>query len=70
MAKHPHIEIRRTKLVELASKAFKLGLVSDNIISGFRRTGIWPLERDALCKDMKPSDVFNVSSKTTYIRYK
>lgn len=35
MAKHPHIEIRRTELAELASKAFKLALTSENIIASF-----------------------------------
>ncbi|GLJ31873.1 hypothetical protein SUGI_0641340 [Cryptomeria japonica] len=60
MAKHPHIEIRRTELAELASKAFKLALTSENIIVGFRRTGIWPLNKDALCNDMRPSDAFNL----------
>ncbi|XP_059064427.1 MFS-type transporter clz9-like [Cryptomeria japonica] len=60
MAKHPHIEIRRTELVELASKAFKLALTSENIIVGFRRTEIWPLNKDALYNDMRPSDAFNL----------
>ncbi|GLJ52280.1 hypothetical protein SUGI_1112060 [Cryptomeria japonica] len=53
-------EIRRTELAELASKAFKLALTSENIIAGFRRTGIWPLNKDALCNDMRPSDAFNL----------
>ncbi|XP_059073557.1 uncharacterized protein LOC131874281 [Cryptomeria japonica] len=60
MAKHPHIEIRRTELAELASKAFKLALTSENIIAGFQRTRIWPLNKNDLCNDMRPSDAFNL----------
>ena len=63
MSKHPHIEIRRMELAELARKAFKLALVPDNIKVGFRKTGIWPLNSDALRNDMKPSDAFNVEEE-------
>ncbi|XP_059077024.1 MFS-type transporter clz9-like [Cryptomeria japonica] len=35
MAKHPHIEIRRIELAELASKAFKHALTSENITASF-----------------------------------
>lgn len=63
MSKHPHIEIRRMELAELASKAFKVFLVPNNITAGFRRTRIWPLNSDALRNDMKPSDAFNVEEE-------
>ena len=70
MAKHSHIEIRRTELEKLARKAFKLALVSNNITAGFRRTGIWPLDRDALCNDMNPSDAFNVEDENDVVGIK
>lgn len=40
MAKNPMIEVKRSELVELASKAFKRALTPSNIMDGFRRTDI------------------------------
>ena len=52
MEKKPGIEVKRFKLAELASKAFARVLTTSNIKDGFRRTGIWPLNSDALQHDM------------------
>jgi len=63
MASHPQIEIGREELATLARKAFKQALTPANIISGFRRTGIRPLNRSVLQEDMRPSDGFQVSNE-------
>lgn len=61
MSKFPQIEIGREELATLASKAFAQALTPANIISGFRRTGIWPLNRNTLQNDMRPSEAFEVA---------
>lgn len=38
MAKNPGVEVKRFKLTELASKAFRRALTPSNIKAGFRRT--------------------------------
>ncbi|XP_059068723.1 MFS-type transporter clz9-like [Cryptomeria japonica] len=63
MSKFPHIEIGREELETLASKAFAQALPPANIISGFRRTGIWPLNQNALENDMRPSEAFEVRTE-------
>ncbi|KAH9320446.1 hypothetical protein KI387_015085 [Taxus chinensis] len=60
MARNPGLEIRRTELAKLGSQAFQLALTPENIKAGFRRTGIWPLDQNALSNDMRPSEAFDV----------
>ncbi|KAH9310328.1 hypothetical protein KI387_044733, partial [Taxus chinensis] len=55
------IDIKRAELAELGSKAFKKALTSENIKSSFERTGIWPLNSNALNEDMGPSKTFDTS---------
>lgn len=53
-------EVKGFELDELASKAFKRALTPSNIKVGFRRTGIWPLNYDALLHDMACIQAFDV----------
>lgn len=64
MSNNPNIEIGREELATIASMTFKQALTPANIISGFRRTGIWPLNRSALQNDMRPSEAFDVTEDT------
>ncbi|XP_057859753.2 MFS-type transporter clz9-like [Cryptomeria japonica] len=48
----PNLEIRRVELAELSSKSLAKALTISNITTGFKRTGIWPLNYDALTQDM------------------
>ena len=63
MAKNPGVEVKRFELAELASKAFKRALTPSNIKAGFRRTGIWPLNYDALMHDTGCSQAFHVDGQ-------
>lgn len=45
------VRVKRFELVELASEALKRALTPSNIKVRFRRTGIWPLNVDALVHD-------------------
>ncbi|KAH9292343.1 hypothetical protein KI387_042469 [Taxus chinensis] len=60
MAKNSGLEIRRTELATLSSQAFQLALTPKNIKAGFHRTGIWPLDRNVVSNDMRPSEAFHV----------
>ncbi|KAH9292038.1 hypothetical protein KI387_042776 [Taxus chinensis] len=57
------IDVKRAELAELGSKAFKRALTPSNIKAGFKRTGIWPLNPNALDEDMAPSRTFDTSSQ-------
>ncbi|KAH9330972.1 hypothetical protein KI387_003080, partial [Taxus chinensis] len=48
-------------LATLGSKAFRRALSPENIKVGFKRTGIWPLNPNALDEDMGPSRAFDTS---------
>ncbi|XP_059071395.1 MFS-type transporter clz9-like [Cryptomeria japonica] len=61
MSKYPQIKIGREEMATLASKAFSQELAPTNIISGFHREGIWPLNRSAVQNDMGPSEAFEVT---------
>ena len=63
MEKNPGVEVKRFELAELASKAFKRALTPSNIKVGFRRTGIWPLNFDALMHDTSCSQAFEVEGQ-------
>ena len=60
MQKNLGLEIRRTELAKLSSQAFQLALTPENIKASFQRTGIWPLDQNALSNDMRPSEAFDV----------
>ena len=62
MAKYPGIEIKRAELAELGSKSLQKALSSSNIIGGFKRTGIWPINPDALADDMHPNKTFQFTT--------
>lgn len=64
MSKYPQIEIGREELATLASKAFAQVLTPTNIISGFCRTRILPLNESPLQNDMSPSEAFEVAVDT------
>ena len=60
MVKNLGVEVKRFELVELASRAFTRALTPTNIKDGFRHTGIWPLNYDALMHDIGCSEAFHV----------
>ena len=55
--------MKRFKLAELASKAFKRDLTPSNIKAGLRRTVIYQLNYDALMHDTGCSQVFHVDGQ-------
>ena len=60
MAKNPRIELKRVELTKLVSKYFKRDLTPSNIKVGFKWTGIWPLNPNALLHDTICSQAFDV----------
>lgn len=62
MAKYPGIEIKKAELAELSSKSLQKALSSSNIIGGFKRTCIWPINLDALVDDMHPSETYQFTT--------
>lgn len=56
------MEIRRAELVEIGSKSLNKALKVSNIIAGFRRTGIWPINPDAFMDDMQPNTTFDIEN--------
>ncbi|KAH9328989.1 hypothetical protein KI387_001097, partial [Taxus chinensis] len=55
------IDVNRSELATLGSRAFQKALSPENIKAGFKRTGIWPLNPNALDEDMAPSRTFDTS---------
>ncbi|KAH9292356.1 hypothetical protein KI387_042456 [Taxus chinensis] len=63
MAENKYADVKRNDIVELASRALKKALTPSNIIVGFKRTGIWPLNYDALVNDMACSQAFDMQGE-------
>ncbi|KAH9293068.1 hypothetical protein KI387_041722, partial [Taxus chinensis] len=57
------VDVKRNDIVELASRALKKALTPSNIIAGFKRTGIWPLNYDALINDMACNQAFDMQGE-------
>lgn len=60
VTRFPNIDIIREKLVELGNKAMIRAMNPSNIKFGFKRTGIWPLNSNALVGDMRPSETYKI----------
>ncbi|KAH9292979.1 hypothetical protein KI387_041835, partial [Taxus chinensis] len=60
MAENIYPDVKRNDIDELASRALKKALTPSNIITGFKRTGIWPLNYDALVNDMACNQAFDM----------
>ncbi|KAH9325368.1 hypothetical protein KI387_005546 [Taxus chinensis] len=63
MAENKCADVKRNDIVELASRALKKAQTPSNIIAGFKRTGIWPLNYDALLNDMACSQAFDMQGE-------
>ncbi|KAH9292571.1 hypothetical protein KI387_042243, partial [Taxus chinensis] len=63
MTENRYAEVKRFELAELASRALQKALTPSNIIAGFKRTGIWPLNYDALINDMACSQAFDIQGE-------
>ena len=51
-------KVGKQDLCEWTSKALETALIAKNIKSGFRKTGIWPLDRATAIGAMMPSAGF------------
>ena len=58
--------MEKQNLHEWTSKALKVALTTSNIRVGFKRTGIWPLDRQAARVAMKPSERFEKRGCATF----
>lgn len=47
----------------MGRKYFPRALTISNIMAGFKRTAIWPLNRDALINNMKPRKTFQINGQ-------
>ncbi|KAH9291763.1 hypothetical protein KI387_043047 [Taxus chinensis] len=63
MAENKCADVKRSDIAELASRALKKAQTPSNIIAGFKRTGIWPLNYDALLNDMACSQAFDMQGE-------
>ena len=61
--KHQGQKCRKEDLAQWASLAFKKALTKKNIMSGFRATGIWPLNPQALQTRTSPSEGFTAENE-------
>jgi len=55
---HKNTKVEKSMLCEWTSKALGQALTPSNIKAGFRRCGIWPLDRAATAADMGPAEGF------------
>ena len=55
-------KVSKSMLCEWTSKALGQALTPSNIKAGFRRTGIWPLDREAVAADMGPATRFQADN--------
>ncbi|CAC5359071.1 unnamed protein product [Mytilus coruscus] len=56
--------ITRYNICELACKAYQKALSPENLQSAFRKTGIYPLDKNVINKDqLKPSEVFTTNDE-------
>ena len=60
--KHHGQKCRKEDLAQWASLAFKKALTEKNIMSGFRATGMWPLNPQALQTRTSPSEGFTAKN--------
>ncbi|KAH9310838.1 hypothetical protein KI387_025873, partial [Taxus chinensis] len=58
MCNNKYQEVKRSDLAEIGSRALAKALTPANIRAGFRRTGIWPLDPNALQNDMECSKLY------------
>ncbi|KAH9298943.1 hypothetical protein KI387_030625 [Taxus chinensis] len=58
MCNNKYQEVKRLDLAEIGSRALTKALTPANIRAGFRRTGIWPLDPNALQNDMECSKLY------------
>ncbi|KAH9329364.1 hypothetical protein KI387_001472 [Taxus chinensis] len=64
MVENKCADVKRNDTAELASRALKKSQTPSNIITGFKRTGIWSLNYDALLNDMACSQAFDMQGAT------
>ena len=61
LTSNPHINIDHEELAMLSSKAAKIKFTLGNIMSGFHRKSVWPLNIDALVHDISPRQCFIIA---------
>ena len=60
MEKNPGVKVKKFELLEISSNALRRVLTPSNIKDGFRCTGIWPLDYDAILHEMACGQDFEV----------
>lgn len=60
-------KVEKNVLCEWTSKALEKALSPKNIQSGFRKTGIWPLHKEAVSKSLLPSEGFEQGGEEAYL---
>jgi hypothetical protein len=59
LRKTPGIQINKFNVASISGKAYNKGLTADNLVSSFRKTGIYPLERKQISEvKTAPSTIY------------
>ncbi|XP_053395668.1 jerky protein homolog-like [Mercenaria mercenaria] len=48
MRRNPGMQINRCNIAEISSKAYNKGVCAENLISAFKKTGVYPLQRTSI----------------------
>ena len=65
MCKHVGRQISRYDICSLVCKAYPKSLAPSNITSAFRKTGIWPLNKDVVLDEMlAPNLITTIAAET------
>ncbi|XP_045178261.1 jerky protein homolog-like isoform X2 [Mercenaria mercenaria] len=60
MRRNPGMQVTRYNIAELAGNAYNKGVTAGNLISSFRKTGIYPLNRmEISCQKTAPATIYN-----------
>ncbi|XP_053400532.1 jerky protein homolog-like [Mercenaria mercenaria] len=59
MRRNPGLQINRCNIAEVSSKAYNKGVCAENLISAFKKTGVYPLQRTSIgAAETTPSTIY------------